>query len=203
MNIVINVKSHWISICVMTLFVRSVEIFNFNVAWRWFWFRLWFWLRLWFRYWLWLRFWLGLGHRLRFWLLQIFKSVKLFKNFQRGFLICGTLHNSRLVALKVYSNEWIVFNSLLCSILLQLLFIHVQFHESNFISVHKHMKEVFFFVTAEETGNCSEQSFFFIRIVEPIMVLFLGVLLDEFLYIFHTSSVCNSGVCYSQKENDN
>ena len=65
------------------------------------------------------------------------------------------------------------------------------------------MKEVFFFVTAEETGNCSEQSFFFIRIVEPIMVLFLGVLLDEFLYIFHTSSVCNSGVCYSQKENDN
>ena len=201
MNIVINVKSHWISICVMTLFVRSVEIFNFNVAWRWFWFRLWFWLRLWFRYWLWLRFWLG--HRLRFWLLQIFKSVKLFKNFQRGFLICGTLHNSRLVALKVYSNEWIVFNSLLCSILLQLLFIHVQFHESNFISVHKHMKEVFFFVTAEETGNCSEQSFFFIRIVEPIMVLFLGVLLDEFLYIFHTSSVCNSGVCYSQKENDN
>ena len=73
MDVIVHVKSHWVSISVMALFIGSVEIFNFNVAWR----RFWFWLRL--RLWLGsrcrlgLRFWLR--YRFRFWLLQILKSI--------------------------------------------------------------------------------------------------------------------------------
>ena len=65
-NIVVLVKSHSIHVSVMLFFIRSVEIYNFNVAWSWFWLWLWFRLWLWLRLWSWLRCWLWFRLGLRF-----------------------------------------------------------------------------------------------------------------------------------------